>query len=251
LLQISETDRLGNDIKIIREPMMTPCETPIEIKPEPPIEPKGASEIKDGNRFFIGNMSFVSTKADIFNYFSRFGEIIDVCLPLGSPNLNKGYAFVEFAEGAYTTENLIGRHLISGTIVILESSDASKRRPAANNKISTLMISSLPETMAAISSADINDYFRQYGKILKIVTTKKHFAFVRFETLAAANRAIGAGESSRFYISHSNTNAIQLQATFFIAFAVKSSTSKSQCIRRSSISERQRVYKHRKWKRNN
>lgn len=49
------------------------------------------------NGVWVGNLSFSTSRKDLFNLFASCGEIIRVNLPLSAPDRNKGYAYVDFA----------------------------------------------------------------------------------------------------------------------------------------------------------
>ncbi|KJR85906.1 multiple RNA-binding protein domain-containing protein 1 [Sporothrix schenckii 1099-18] len=67
--------------------------------PAPPVVPLSAEEqIRKTSRLFVRNLPYDATEAQIQKYFTAFGTVQEVQLPVTNSGVNKGYAMVLFAS---------------------------------------------------------------------------------------------------------------------------------------------------------
>ena len=92
-------------------------DTAVERAKRPPV----ASTISDfdPHRLFVRNLVYSLTATDIRQYFSSFGAISDVTLPVTPTGVNKGYAIVTFdsAESAQQAVDAADGSILSGRII--------------------------------------------------------------------------------------------------------------------------------------
>ena len=84
----------------------------------PKLKKKTENFLKNSKKLFLGGIPCQVKKNEIYNYFSKFGKIIDLCLPLKDKKkfINKGYGFVTF-QNSTSVENVVKnfkKHFLRG-----------------------------------------------------------------------------------------------------------------------------------------
>ncbi|XP_076327008.1 heterogeneous nuclear ribonucleoprotein A/B-like isoform X2 [Tachypleus tridentatus] len=148
---------------------------------------KGKSE--DDRKLFIGGVSWETRTNDLKDYFSRYGEVVDVNIKI-DPNTGncRGFAFVTFASQE-SVDAVIkdGTHTVKGKQI---DPKKAKSKPGAKK----IFVGGLDPNMPA---SDIKAYFKKFGKVEtvelpvdKVKNQRRQFAFVTFETEEAVNEVI-------------------------------------------------------------
>ncbi|XP_013778084.1 RNA-binding protein squid-like [Limulus polyphemus] len=145
---------------------------------------KGKSD--DDRKLFIGGVSWETQIDDLKDYFSKYGEVVDVNIKT-DPNTGKsrGFAFVTFASQE-SVDAVIkdGTHTVKGKQI---DPKKAKSKPGAKK----IFVGGLDPNMPA---SDIKTYFQQFGKVEtvelpvdKVKNQRRQFAFITFETEDAVN----------------------------------------------------------------
>jgi len=85
---------------------------------------------KSKKRLFVRNLSFHCVEEDLFSFFSKFGDIKEIHLPVDDFNRFKGFAFVEFNEDedAVKAKKTCDKTIFQGRIIhIIEAKEAPKK----------------------------------------------------------------------------------------------------------------------------
>ncbi|XP_067131517.1 heterogeneous nuclear ribonucleoprotein D-like isoform X1 [Centruroides vittatus] len=138
------------------------------------------SQCEEERKLFIGGISWDTESKDLKEYFSKFGEIIDVNIKT-DPNTGKsrGFGFVTFTnQEAVETVLKTSSHAIKGKQV-------DPKRAKARPGIKKIFVGGLE---ADFPEADIRAYFEKYGKIEnielpfdKVKNQRRQFCFITFE----------------------------------------------------------------------
>jgi heterogeneous nuclear ribonucleoprotein A1/A3 len=142
------------------------------------------------NAIFLGGVNALTSAETLTEYFSRFGEIVDVVLRVNKRTCrNKGYGFVYYADPASIDLALKEEHVIDGHNIDCElscnNSLGDKILKRSTNMIETkLFISNLAQ---CLGDQEFMDYFSSYGEIKQCYLVKnprngrsKCFGFVRY-----------------------------------------------------------------------
>jgi len=85
--------------------------------------PYSQGEPPNSSKVFVGQINDKTTKAELQNYFSKFGEVIDVYI--SSPF--RSFAFITFLD-AKVAQSLIGQdHFVNGTPVFIRPANPKSR----------------------------------------------------------------------------------------------------------------------------
>lgn len=84
------------------------------------------------SRVFVGRLPPAATEDDIKNYFSRFGEVIDIYLPKrkDGSGVSAGYGFVSFTDKAAMYKALSTPQHFMGQDEIKVNEATAKSQPA-------------------------------------------------------------------------------------------------------------------------
>jgi RNA recognition motif-containing protein len=100
------------------------------------------------------------------DYFSQFGDVEDVSLPLTATNTSRTYAFITFSH--YKTFPIINlQHTIDGKVV-----EVSKLRPFPRDTICSNTIL-LGGVLNKVSKNALETYFSKFGEIKEIRKPKE------------------------------------------------------------------------------
>ncbi len=79
---------------------------------------------------FVKNLSFNTKKSEINEYFSKYGKIYNISLPMDTENedRNKGYCFIEFLDEEIARKVINMTHIINGRTLYLDIGNKNSRR---------------------------------------------------------------------------------------------------------------------------
>ncbi|XP_030752221.1 RNA-binding protein squid isoform X2 [Sitophilus oryzae] len=133
----------------------------------------------DDKKLFIGGLSWETTDKDLREYFSKYGEIESINVKTDSlTGRSRGFAFIVFKDAESIEKVTAERdHTING-----KKCDP-KKALARQGKI--FVGGLVPE----LTDADIEEYFKRYGKIVEIEmpfdktkNRRKGFCFITYES---------------------------------------------------------------------
>ncbi|KAI3375134.1 hypothetical protein L3Q82_021653, partial [Scortum barcoo] len=174
-----------------------------KVKVKTPLEDKKA---KDAKCLFLKNVPYNATKQDIMKIFRK---AVTVRFPDGAKGPNKGIAFVEFKNKTIAQKirqkkrvlKIQGRVLIVDSVgetnvpkVVKAKEDNNNKAKAAAPPNNTLFVSNLSYK---VKEKDLNKVFQKAVSI-SIPQSKgksRGFAFVKFETVADAEKALQSSKN--------------------------------------------------------
>lgn len=106
--------------------------------PKDQVEKKERPKTPKGKKIYVGNIPFDLTKEEIIDFYSEYGEVVEVYIPVdGNTGVGRGFAFVtmkdEDADAAIAATNgmqLGGRNIV----VSLPLPPGEKAPPRGNNR---------------------------------------------------------------------------------------------------------------------
>lgn len=84
------------------------------------VDSKDSTVVPDlKNRIFVGNLPAELTENELYKSFEVFGPIVELAVPVAANGKSKGYAFIEYEDGAHAQNAIVtdgveyeGRHLV-------------------------------------------------------------------------------------------------------------------------------------------
>lgn len=156
-------------------------------------EQKRTNMAKPDRPIYCGNFEYDATEREILRMFDKYGIVDRV-------DMKTGFAFV-YMKDKRDAEDAIrkmdGREFgyKKRKLVCEWAKTAENDRPDRNVKPnSTLFVANFDQRRTRES--DIEKHFDRYGKMLR-VQIKKNYAFVQFETIAEAKRALEATDGTK------------------------------------------------------
>ena len=107
---------------------------------------------------FVGNLNPLSTKADLEEYFAKFGTVLQINLKTqpGSER-NKGFAFVIFSKSEEVDNVMAGKpHRLTGTNIDCKRKTPKSEAPMMEERVKKIWIGR-PELEYGIKSYGLND----------------------------------------------------------------------------------------------
>ncbi|KMS64997.1 hypothetical protein BVRB_040500, partial [Beta vulgaris subsp. vulgaris] len=98
--QISSEDEAVEEESLIASNETSPENVPDDSNVKTAEGESGLPDVCDTARVFIRNLSFSVTEDDLAAAFRPFGEIIEVNVPVDDLGRSKGFAMIQFANGA-------------------------------------------------------------------------------------------------------------------------------------------------------
>lgn len=131
-----------------------------------PSAPSSVKEAPGGKKIYVGNIPFTASKEDIADFYTEFGEVIDVYIPQNpSTGEGRGFAFVTMKEEDVNNaiEGTNGADFGGRTLVVNEPLPPGKK--AANRRadrtklyVGNLSFYTVPETLEAL--------FGEFGQVV-------------------------------------------------------------------------------------
>jgi len=151
----------------------------------------------DDKKIFVGGLHWETTAADLREYFSKFGTVVDCTLKTDqATGRSRGFGFILFEDCgivqkilADKTHNLRGRQI--------DCKPAQSSRPSAGVKAEPIKKVFVGGLSPDIPETDIREYFGQYGKIEevelpfdKMKNQRRAFCFITYETEEMVDKAV-------------------------------------------------------------
>ncbi|XP_007241113.3 heterogeneous nuclear ribonucleoprotein D0 isoform X1 [Astyanax mexicanus] len=138
---------------------------------------------EDEGKMFVGGLSWDTTKKDLKDYFSKFGEVVDCTLKLDPmTGRSRGFGFVLFKE-AESVEKVIQQkeHKLNGKVIDPKKAKAMKSK----EPVKKIFVGGLsPDT----PEEKIREYFNAYGEVESIelpmenkTNKRRGFCFITFK----------------------------------------------------------------------
>ncbi|XP_067254458.1 heterogeneous nuclear ribonucleoprotein D0 isoform X2 [Chanodichthys erythropterus] len=138
---------------------------------------------EDEGKMFVGGLSWDTTKKDLKDYFTKFGEVVDCTLKLDPlTGRSRGFGFVLFKE-AESVEKVITQkeHKLNGKVIDPKKAKAMKSK----EPVKKIFVGGLsPDT----PEEKIREYFDAYGEVDSIelpmenkTNKRRGFCFITFK----------------------------------------------------------------------
>ncbi|XP_078251840.1 heterogeneous nuclear ribonucleoprotein D0-like isoform X2 [Rhinoraja longicauda] len=131
---------------------------------------------------FVGGLSWDTTKKDLKDYFSKFGEVVDCTLKLDPiTGRSRGFGFVLFKEADSVDKVMEQKeHKLNGKVIDPKKAKAMKKEPVKKIFVGGLS----PDT----AEEKIREYFGAFGEVESIelpmdnkTNKRRGFCFITFK----------------------------------------------------------------------
>ncbi|KAM7541552.1 hypothetical protein Aperf_G00000021935 [Anoplocephala perfoliata] len=161
------------------------------------MRPQGDSKEDQGKKLFVGGINHKTEEKSLREYFSQYGEIVDVVVMKDShTGKPRGFGFITFKEASAVDAAQSARpHTLDGKeIDTKRAMPREESSPEVHAAVKKIFVGALKKD---ITSEDLNEYFSTFGTIVEasVVTTKdtnesRGFGFVTFDDTDAVDKVI-------------------------------------------------------------
>uniref|UniRef100_A0A4X2M8B7 RRM domain-containing protein n=1 Tax=Vombatus ursinus TaxID=29139 RepID=A0A4X2M8B7_VOMUR len=121
---------------------------------------------QDDSKMFIGGLNWDTSRKDLTEYLSRFGEIVDCIIKTDAKGKSRGFGFVLFKDAASVDKVLeFKEHKLGGKLIDPKRAKALKRKESCKK----VFVGRLSRD---ISKEQIKEYFGAFGEIENIEIPK-------------------------------------------------------------------------------
>lgn len=151
----------------------------------------------EGVKLFVGGLSGDANKELLFNYFGKFGEVLDAFV-VHENKKPSGFGFITVADQAVAELILNTRHLIGKSSIDVKPAldrQAAKQKEETDRR-KKIFVGGLPKNLP---DEELKRYFDQYAVVQKCYVVKdpstaktRGFGFVIFTSVEGCSKALAA-----------------------------------------------------------
>lgn len=161
------------------------------------MKPQGDAKEDQGKKLFVGGINHKTEEKSLREYFSKYGEIVDVVVMKDShTGKPRGFGFITFKDASAVDAAQNARpHTLDGKeIDTKRAMPREESSPEVHAAVKKIFVGALKKD---ITSEDLNEYFSTFGTIVEasVVMAKetnesRGFGFVTFDDTDAVDKVI-------------------------------------------------------------